>query len=164
MNKEIFCQNYSSFLKFSLSVVLQRKKSRWQKFGKQSWKQLPFVADNFMPIYIPKIKVRYQSITEILTFSVSFAQWGLFKKNMALSHTITYGRPTPCKVSEKTNEPILRKLADRWKDRWVQVQMERPYFTGPFRPWLGVQKWYWNNYNLSSNTIFDCNDQTNFST
>ena len=47
MNKEIFCQNYISFLKFFLIIVLQRKKSRWQKFGKQSWKQLPFVADNF---------------------------------------------------------------------------------------------------------------------
>ena len=70
-----------------------------------------------MPIYIPKIKVRYQSITEILTFLVIFAQWGFFQKNMALSHTITYGPPTPCKVSEKTNEPILRKIADRWKDR-----------------------------------------------
>ena len=35
-----------------------------------------------------------------------------FKKNPALPHT-THGSLTPCRVSEKTNEPIPRKLSDR---------------------------------------------------
>ena len=34
------------------------------------------------------------------------------KKNPVLSHT-THGSLTPCQVSEKTNEPIPRKLLDR---------------------------------------------------
>ena len=35
-----------------------------------------------------------------------------FEKNLALRHTTIYG---PCQVSEKTNEPIPRKLIDRQK-------------------------------------------------
>ena len=158
-----------------------------------------------MPIYISKIKVRYQSINEILTikeywnligwepflavtwepdfsqacsfhrmlmnhknfhftqipdktndviflkspktmflghfwpFLVIFARWGFFPKNPALSHTTIYGPLTPCQVSEKTNEPILRKLTDRWKDGRMEGQTGRPYFIGPLQPRLGVQ-------------------------
>ena len=49
-------------------------------------------------------------------FLVIFAQWGFFPKNRALSHTTIYKPLTPCCISEKTNEPIPRKLMDRWKD------------------------------------------------
>ena len=49
-------------------------------------------------------------------FLVIFARWGFFPKNLALSHVTIYGPLTPCKVPEKTNEPILRKLTDRRKD------------------------------------------------
>ena len=49
-------------------------------------------------------------------FLVIFARWGFFQKNPAQSHITRYGPLTPCQVSEKTNEPILRKLTDRRKD------------------------------------------------
>ena len=38
------------------------------------------------------------------------------KKNLALSHTTIYGFVTRSQISEKTNEPIQRKLTDRRKD------------------------------------------------
>ena len=69
-------------------------------------------------------------------FLVIFARWGFFPKNPALSHTTIYGPLTPCYVSEKTNEPIPRKLTDRQKDGWT----DRPYFIGPFQPRPGVQQ------------------------
>ena len=50
-------------------------------------------------------------------FLVIFARWGFFPKNLAVSHTTIYGPLTPCKVSEKNNESIPRKLTDRRKDR-----------------------------------------------
>ena len=40
----------------------------------------------------------------------------IFSKKIRLCHTIIYGSLTPCYVSEKTNEPIPRKLTDRRKD------------------------------------------------
>ena len=39
----------------------------------------------------------------------------IFPKNPALSHTTTYGLLTLCSVSEKTIEPIPRKLMGGWK-------------------------------------------------
>ena len=63
-------------------------------------------------------------------FSVIFARWGFFPKIPALSHITRYGPLTPCSISEKTNEAILRKLMDRRKDG----RTDRPYFIGPFRP------------------------------
>ena len=59
-----------------------------------------------------------------------------FFQIIRLSQKTIYGPPTPCWVSEKTNEPILKKLTDRQKDG----RTDRPYFIGPFRPRLGVQK------------------------
>ena len=50
--------------------------------------------------------------------------WSFFPKKSEffpkiwLSHTTIYGPLTPCKVSEKTNEPIPRQHTDRRKDRW----------------------------------------------
>ena len=41
---------------------------------------------------------------------VIFARLGFFLKNPALSHTTIYEPLTPCYVSEKPNEPTLRKL------------------------------------------------------
>ena len=49
-------------------------------------------------------------------FLVIFARWGFFPENPTLSHITRYGPLTPCKVSGKTNEPILRKLTNRRKD------------------------------------------------
>ena len=40
----------------------------------------------------------------------------IFSKKIRLCHTIIYEPLTPCYVSEKTNEPIPRKLTDRRKD------------------------------------------------
>ena len=46
----------------------------------------------------------------------SYLPDGDFFKKTRLCHTIIYGPLTPCYVSEKTNEPIPRKLTDRRKD------------------------------------------------
>ena len=70
-------------------------------------------------------------------FLVIFARWGFFPKNLAVSHTTIYGPLTPCKVSEKNNESIQRKLTDRRKDG--RKEDGRTYFIGPFRPRPGVQ-------------------------
>ena len=48
-----------------------------------------------------------------------------FKKNPALSCT-RLGPLTPCWVSEKSNEPIPRKLPDRRKDRWTDPILQDP--------------------------------------
>ena len=69
-----------------------------------------------------------------LPFLVIFARWGFDPKNPALSDTTTYGPLTPCYVSEKTNEPISRKLVDRrkarWKDRQTQFYRTLPAAAG----------------------------------
>ena len=49
----------------------------------------------------------------------SFLPAGDFFKKIQLSHATIY---KPRRVSEKTNEPILRKLTDRWKTRWTEGQ------------------------------------------
>ena len=68
-------------------------------------------------------------------FLVLFARWGFFSKNPALSRTTIYGPLTPCQVSEKTNEPILRKLTDRPKDEqkdgrsnWINTIIIKSHF------------------------------------
>ena len=38
--------------------------------------------------------------------------------NLAPSVTRCYGQLSSCIISEKTNDPILRKLSDGWMDRW----------------------------------------------
>ena len=37
--------------------------------------------------------------------------------NAALSVTRYHGQPSSCTISEKINDPILRKLNDEWMDR-----------------------------------------------
>ena len=57
-------------------------------------------------------------------FLAHFAHFGgkmFFPKNLALSHTTSYGFLTPCQNLGKTNEPISRICLGRWSDR----QMER---------------------------------------
>ena len=48
-----------------------------------------------------------------------------FQKNPAPSHITRYGPLTPCQVSEKTNEPILRKFTDRQKDGRMEEWTDR---------------------------------------
>ena len=146
-----------------------------------------------MPIYMPKIKVRYSSISEILTikeywnlidcepflaitWEPEFSQACKFCR-MLMNHKNFYFTQIPDKtkdmiflkspktlfwghfwpfsvifarwgfflqVSEKTNELILRKLKDRWKDGQMEGRTDRtdgrmdgrtnrPYFIGPFQ-------------------------------
>ena len=70
----------------------------------------------------------------------SFLFNGDFSKKIQLSHTAIYGPLTPCLASEKSNKPIQRKLTDRWKDGQTKGRTNRPYFIGPFRSRLRVQK------------------------
>ena len=76
----------------------------------------------------------------------SFLPDGDFFQKIRLSHTAIYWSLTPCWVSEKTNEPILRKLTDRQKTdgpKYGRTEggTDRPYFIGSFWPRLGVQKY-----------------------
>ena len=44
----------------------------------------------------------------------------------ALSVTRYHGQLSSCTISEKTNDPILRKLSDGWTDRPTDRQTEGP--------------------------------------
>ena len=57
-------------------------------------------------------------------FSPFFGQKDFFKKNPTLSRKARHGPLTPCWVSEKTIEPIPRKLPDRQKDGWKDGRMD----------------------------------------
>ena len=48
---------------------------------------------------------------------LSFLPDGDFFQKIRLSHTTILGLLTPCQISQKTNEPIPRKLTDRWKHK-----------------------------------------------
>ena len=41
-----------------------------------------------------------------------------------------YGQLLSCIISEKTNDPILRKLSDGWMDRRTDGQMDKSDFIG----------------------------------
>ena len=50
-----------------------------------------------------------------------------FSKALALSVTRYYPRLSSCTISEKTNDPILRKFSDEtdgWTDGWTERQSE----------------------------------------
>ena len=53
------------------------------------------------------------------------------------NYTITtiYGPLTACRFLAKANEPIPRKHLDRR----TEGRTDRPYFTEPFRPRLGIR-------------------------
>ena len=61
-----------------------------------------------------------------------------FFKNLASSVTRYYGELWPCRISEKTNDPILRQLSDRQTDQPIDRQtdgqtdrqMNQSYFIG----------------------------------
>ena len=77
--------------------------------------QIPDKTNDMIFLKCPKTML----LGHFLPFSVIFAQWGFFPKNLALPHITRYGPLTPWYVSEKTNEPILRKVTDRRKDGWT---------------------------------------------
>ena len=84
--------------------------------------QIPAKTNDVMFFKSPKMLF----LGHFWPFLVIFAQWGFFPRNPALSQITLYGLLTPCQVSEKTNELILRKLTDRQKnrlkDRWKDGQ------------------------------------------
>ena len=57
-----------------------------------------------------------------------------FFKNLVRSVTRYHGQLSSCTISEKTNDPILRKLIgeqmDRWTDRQIHGQMDKSDFIG----------------------------------
>ena len=44
--------------------------------------------------------------------------------NLALSDTRYHGQQSSCTISEKTNDPILRKLSDGQRDRGAEKWMD----------------------------------------
>ena len=62
---------------------------------------------------------------------VSFGLPNFFLKSLAPLVTRYYGQLSSCTISEKTNDPILRKLSDGWTDRWTtDGQMDKSDFIG----------------------------------
>ena len=59
-----------------------------------------------------------------------------FQKKPVLQWTNSWGFPTPCQNSGKTNDPVQGKCPDRQKDR----KTNRPYFIGTFQLTLRVQQ------------------------
>ena len=57
-------------------------------------------------------------MAENLVLSPILAHWAaiFFFKNLASSDTRYYGQLSSCTMSEKTNDPILRKLSYGWTD------------------------------------------------
>ena len=59
------------------------------------------------------------------SFGPNFGLPIFFFKNLASSVTSCYGQLSSCIISEKTNDPILRKLNDRQSDGRTGRQMDR---------------------------------------
>ena len=53
-----------------------------------------------------------------------------FFKNLAVSVTRYHGQLSSCTISEKTNDPILRKVNDGQMDRQADRQMDESDFMG----------------------------------
>ena len=53
------------------------------------------------------------------SFVTNLGHQNLFFKNLTPSVTRCYGQLSSYTRSEKTNDPILRKLSDRQMDRWT---------------------------------------------
>ena len=49
----------------------------------------------------------------------------MFFKILAPSVTICHGQLSSCAISQKTNDPILRKISDRPRDRQADGQTDR---------------------------------------
>ena len=54
----------------------------------------------------------------------------MFFTNLTPSVTICDGQLSSCAISEKTNDPILRKISDGWTDRWTDRQTDKSDFMG----------------------------------
>ena len=72
-------------------------------------------------------------------FGPNSGRQNFFFKNLASSVTRHHGQLSSCTISEKTNDPILRKLSDRRTDRQTdesdfirccQTNVERPKISG----------------------------------
>ena len=62
-----------------------------------------------------------------------FEKMRIFPKNRALSLLSVYGPLTSCKITEKTNEPIQRKVRYGRTNRRTDGRMDRDEFIGSFR-------------------------------
>ena len=60
----------------------------------------------------------------ILTQLAQIRPSNFFFKNLAPSVTRYYGHLSSCTISEKTNDPILRKLSDGRTDRRAERQTD----------------------------------------
>ena len=59
-----------------------------------------------------------------------FGLQNFFFKNLASSVTRYHSQLSSCTIPEKTNDPILRKLSDRRKERQTDRQTNESDFTG----------------------------------
>ena len=57
----------------------------------------------------------------ILAHLLQIQAANFFFKNLASSVTRYYGQLSSCTISQKSKDPILRKLSDGQTDRWTRV-------------------------------------------
>ena len=77
-----------------------------------------------------KIRVSLKYFVTDCSFGPDFGPFGLnsgcqfFFQNLDPSVTRCHGQIS-CKISENTNDPILKKLNDGWTDRRIDQQTDR---------------------------------------
>ena len=77
-----------------------------------------------------------KKVAKNLTLDLIQVHWSqiwvtkFFFKTLALSVTRCRGQLSTCKISEKTNHPILRKLSDGWTDGPTEGQTDDSDFMG----------------------------------
>ena len=63
------------------------------------------------------------NLAQIWATKIFFQIFFFFYKNLNPSVTRYHGQLSSCTISEKTNNPILRKLSDGQTDEWVDGQV-----------------------------------------
>ena len=66
----------------------------------------------------------------ILALCSKFGLPNFIFKNLAASVTRCHAKVSSCTISGKTNDPILRKLSDRWIDGQTEGQTDKSDFIG----------------------------------
>ena len=63
----------------------------------------------------------------------------VFAENLSLSCTTSYGFLAPCQNLENTMQFQENLRTDKWTEEWMEGQIYRDYFIGPFQLLAGVQ-------------------------
>ena len=113
MNKIFLVQTIINTFIYLLSLfIVQNLKKFLQRT--QSYGDAPFLGTKLMTWFSEK--VQKPCFWVIFNHFWSSLSNGDFFQKIRQSHTTIYGPLTPSQVSEKTNEPILKKRMDGWTE------------------------------------------------